>query len=89
MDLITALDEAIESVIQCAWAVEESAGTAVASERFERVTKECTAQAVQRLKRKRGEEKERECEEKTERRECEEKTVSFEIPEPGPPSGTD
>ena len=75
MDLITALDEAIESVIQCAWAVEESAGTAVASERFERVTKECTAQAVQRLKRKREEEKE--------------KTVSFEIPEPGPPSGTD
>ena len=77
MDLITALDEAIESVIQCAWAVEESAGTAVASERFERVTKECTAQAVQRLKRKREEEKEKE------------KTVSFEIPEPGPPSGTD
>ena len=79
MDLITALDEAIESVIQCAWAVEESAGTAVASERFERVTKECTAQAVQRLKRKREEDKEKE----------KEIEMKIEIPEPGPPSGTD
>ena len=89
MDLITALDEAIENVIQCAWAVEENSGTAVASERFERITKACTVEAVRRLKRKREE-----CEHMQERRECacekeKEGDDIIETLEPDPPAETD
>ncbi len=86
MNLITALDEAIENVVKCAWAVEETEGTAAASERFERVAR-FTEQAVRKRKRE-------ECEHMQERRECacekeKEGDDIIEIPEPGPPSGTD
>ena len=77
MDLITALDEAIENVVKCAWAVEETEGTAAASERFERVAR-FTEQAVRKRKRE-------ECAHMKEK----EFELKIETLEPDPPAGTD
>ncbi len=63
MDLVTALDEAIENVIRCALDIEDSEGTAAATARLARVR---TLGIVHRLMRKH----ERECKHMEERRMC-------------------